>query len=173
MHIKVRHELKQGRYDWFRPFYGTPYQSEMIKANRELQMMIDNGSIIRGGGKHKNAKSGRILTFQGNQPIFIQITPCEKTYESVNSKGLPFIEYEYTDSPYSVRDRIEWIKNIPSRYRYESHLFNLVVNRFLLLRIVSKEDHEQQMNAPNRRIANNFHLLLIGTVLQQKDCGTH
>ena len=54
MHLKVRHELKNGRYDWFRPIFNTNIQDSMIKANIELQEVIDNGGIIRGSTKLRN-----------------------------------------------------------------------------------------------------------------------
>lgn len=117
MHIKVRHELKNGRYDWFRPLYGTSIQNEMVKANRELQMMIDNGSILRGSNQTKHSKEGRILTFQANLPITIQLSAQEKIYESVDKKGSPFVEYDYNDGGNSNQDRIEWVKNNPNKYR--------------------------------------------------------
>jgi len=46
--LKIREELKQGRYDWFRPVYNLNFTESMIKANKELQCVIDNGSLLRG-----------------------------------------------------------------------------------------------------------------------------
>ena len=48
MHIIFRNELKTARYDWFKPIYSTPLHNAMIKANRELQIVKDNGGFLRG-----------------------------------------------------------------------------------------------------------------------------
>lgn len=117
MHLKVRDELKHGRYDWFRPVYGTPFQQEMVRANRELQTVIDNGSIIRGVNALRNKREGKILTFQANEPINTQITHSERIYESINSKGQPFIEHDYTESTSTSGEHVQWIKNSPNKYR--------------------------------------------------------
>ena len=44
MHLKVRGDLKVGRYDWFKPIYGSNILEYMIKSNKELQEVIDNGN---------------------------------------------------------------------------------------------------------------------------------
>jgi hypothetical protein len=90
--------LKHGHYDWFRPVYGTNVQNEMIRANKELQTVIDSGNVVRSSsGRYK--KDGKILTFQANEPITIWVSKTEKVYESINHKGLPFIEYTISQNP--------------------------------------------------------------------------
>lgn len=68
IHIKVRGELKAGRYDWFKPIYGSNILEYMIKANKELQEVIDNGNLIRGQTTKKFLKEGKIFTKQANDP---------------------------------------------------------------------------------------------------------
>jgi hypothetical protein len=36
IHVKVRGELSNGRYDWFKPIYNSNIAEYMIKANKEL-----------------------------------------------------------------------------------------------------------------------------------------
>lgn len=121
IHIKVRHELKQGRYDWFRPFLATHYHSEMIRTNRDLQIVVDNGSIVR-GGKTRQMKAGKILTFQGNQPIMIPISASNTILESIDRKGVPFVEYDYTGA--QMKERTEWMNNSYTGYRFDLNLLN-------------------------------------------------
>lgn len=116
-HIKVRYELKHGHYDWFRPVYGTNIQNEMIRANKDLQTVIDNGSLIRNASS-KYRKDGKIFTFQANEPINLWVSRNEKVYESINHKGLPFIEYSYGKNIDDLNtDHAVWIKNSANKYR--------------------------------------------------------
>ena len=46
--MKLRAELIQGRYDWFRPIHNTYIQNLMVKSNKDLQEVRDNGALIRG-----------------------------------------------------------------------------------------------------------------------------
>lgn len=115
-HVKVRHELKCGRYDWFRPIFGTDLQEAMKKANVDLQEVLDNGSIIRGTTTTRYKREGKILTFQANEPLTIQLTPSEKVYESVDGKGQPYVEYYFTDRA-CQEERSIWVKNSLNKYR--------------------------------------------------------
>ena len=116
-HIKVRFELKHGHYDWFRPVYGTNIQNEMIKVNKELQVILDNGSIIRGSTTSRFKRDGKIFTFQANEPITIWISKKEKIYESINTKGHPFIEYGLNED-INKEEACVWIKTSPNKFRY-------------------------------------------------------
>ena len=119
-HIKVRQELKHGHYDWFRPVFGTNVQNEMIRANKELQTVIDSGNIVRSASS-RYKKDGKILTFQANEPITIWMSKTEKVYESINHKGLPFIEYTISQDPTELNKGHEiWVKNSPNKYRYKT-----------------------------------------------------
>lgn len=90
----------------------------MVKVNKELQMMIDNASIVRGSQHTKNAREGRILTFQANIPITIQINSQESIFESVNSKGLPYVEYRYhQNTTNSNLQGMDLLKNNPNKSR--------------------------------------------------------
>ena len=63
MHISFRSEIAAGRYDWFKPIYNSPILEYMVKANRELQEITDNGNLIRGQSTKKMLKEGRIFTY--------------------------------------------------------------------------------------------------------------
>lgn len=43
--------------------------NSMIKANRDLQEVKDNGIIMRGLNTNKNKKEGKIFTFQANEAV--------------------------------------------------------------------------------------------------------
>lgn len=117
-HIKVRYELKHGHYDWFRPVYGTNVQNEIIRVNKDLQVVIDNGNIVRSGNTNKSKKDGKIFTFQANESVTVWITKKEKIYESINHKGMPFIEYHLDEDPNKPStDHTVWIKNSANKYR--------------------------------------------------------
>ena len=116
-HIKVRSELKHGHYDWFRPVYGTNIQNEMIRVNKELQTVIDNGSLIRNPST-KYKKDGKIFTYQANEPVTVWISKNEKIYESINHKGLPFVEYIPGNKNEDIsNEHPVWIKNSANKYR--------------------------------------------------------
>ena len=124
MHLKVRHELRQGRYDWFRPFFGRHYQSDMIRTNRDLQTVVENSSLVR-GGKTKQFRTGKILTFRGNQQITITISSSMTIYESIDNRGFPFIEYDYSGLPNSHKERVDWAKHSSSSRR--STILSLII----------------------------------------------
>lgn len=115
-HIKLRNELKNGHYDWFRPVYGTNIQESMILANKELQTVIDNPSLIRGANTGKFRKEGKIFTFQANEPIISWISEKEKIYESIDHKGEAYIDYYFGEEACNEPHRI-WVKNNPNKYR--------------------------------------------------------
>eukprot|EP01017_Pseudomicrothorax_dubius_P034721 TRINITY_DN4789_c0_g1_i11.p1 TRINITY_DN4789_c0_g1~~TRINITY_DN4789_c0_g1_i11.p1 ORF type:complete len:569 (+),score=114.26 TRINITY_DN4789_c0_g1_i11:156-1862(+) len=144
LHIKMRHELKCGRYDWFRPIYGTDVQESMRKANRELQEVLDNGSIIRGTTTTRYKREGKILTFQANEPLTIWLSPSEKVFESIDNKGQPFVEYYYSEEA-SREERTIWVKNSLNKYR-----------------TYSIDDYEKYINAPNLKIIKDFHIMILG-----------
>ena len=117
-HIKVRFELKHGHYDWFRPVYGTNIQNEIIRVNKDLQTIIDNGSLIRSANNPKFKRDGKIFTFQANEPVTLWITKKEKLYESINHKGMPFIEYNFEEDPNNPSSSSEiWVKNSANKFR--------------------------------------------------------
>lgn len=94
IHLQAREELKNGRYDWFKPIYGTGIERSMIKANKDLQVVVDNGHRIRGHAPKKFMKEGRIFTFQGNEPLSYPGDQQEVfVKEDIDKKGAPFIEY--------------------------------------------------------------------------------
>lgn len=47
MNMKFRADIISGRYDWFRPIHNTHVSNGMIKANKELQEVKDNGNLVR------------------------------------------------------------------------------------------------------------------------------
>lgn len=58
----------------------------MIKANKDLQDVIDNGHIIRGHAPKKYMKEGKVFTRQGNEPInysFVEST----VHENIDQNG--------------------------------------------------------------------------------------
>jgi hypothetical protein len=116
-HIRLRHELKNGRYDWYRPIHGTSVQDSMIIANRELQEVVDNGGLVRGVTNNKNKKDGKILTFQANDSLNYLLFPKERVSESINDKGDPYVEYTYGEENVK-REPVIWIKNSANSYRY-------------------------------------------------------
>jgi hypothetical protein len=87
MHLEVREELKNGRYDWFKPIYGTNIEATMIKANKELQEVIDNGHLVRGHAPKKFMREGKIFTFQGNEPLTYWTEELECIHEDIDNKG--------------------------------------------------------------------------------------
>lgn len=115
-HIKLRNELKNGHYDWFRPVYNTNLQESMIAANKELQTVIDNNNLIRGTNTSKFKKEGKIFTFQANEPIVSWLSNGEKLIESIDQKGEAFADYYYGEE--SCREfKKNWLKNNPNKYR--------------------------------------------------------
>ena len=122
-HIKVKNELKNGHYDWFRPVYGTNIQESMISANKELQIVIDNSNLVRGTNTSKFKKEGKIFTFQTNEPITSWISNNEKIYESIDHKGEAYIDHFYGEDVCNESHKV-WIKNNPNKYRY---IYRLVI----------------------------------------------
>lgn len=60
-HLKVRAELIKGKYDWYRPIYNINHIThDMVKANRDLQEIKDNGAIDRGVTTKSFKKEGKI-----------------------------------------------------------------------------------------------------------------
>ena len=117
-HLKVRYELKHGHYDWFRPIYGTNIQNEIIRVNKDLQTVVDNGSLVRTSNMQKYKRDGKIFTFQANEPVTIWLSKEEKLYESINHKGMPFVEYSLDEDPNNPStEHVVWIKNSANKYR--------------------------------------------------------
>ena len=145
-HVKVRYELKHGHYDWFRPVYGTNIQNEIIRVNKELQNVVDNGSLVRSANNPKYKRDGKVFTFQANEPVTLWITQNEKIHESINHKGLPFLEYSYNEDPQNPStENPVWVKNSANKYR-----------------TYANEDYEQYIKSPNLHIRASFHFMLIG-----------
>ena len=71
MNVKVRMEMKRGRYDWFKPINDSNIEESMMTANRNLQEVVDNGHLIRGHAPKKYTKDGKIFTYQVFIPSFI------------------------------------------------------------------------------------------------------
>ena len=88
----------------------------MILANKELQTVIDNLSLIRGANTGKFRKEGKIFTFQANEPIISWISEKEKIYESIDHKGEAYIDYYFGEEACNEQHRI-WVKNNPNKYR--------------------------------------------------------
>lgn len=150
MHIKVRNELKVGRYDWFKPIYGSNVCEYMIKANKDLQEVIDNGNLIRGQTTKKMLKEGKIFTYQSNDPIALNIGQNDRIYESIDHKGVPYVHYTFDDEeePKTSAGDPEkdiWVKSSTNK------------NRCYAL-----EDYEIYVNSPNLEVRNQFHLMFIG-----------
>jgi len=145
-HVKVRYELKHGHYDWFRPVYGTNIQNEIIRVNKDLQNVVDNGSLVRSANNQKFKRDGKVFTQQANEPVTLWITRNEKIYESINHKGLPFLEYSYNEDPENPNtEHTVWVKNSANKYR-----------------TYANEDYEQYIKSPNLHIRTSFHFMLIG-----------
>lgn len=115
--VKVKFEMKNGHYDWFRPVYSTNLQEGMITANKELQTVLDNPNIIRGVNTAKFKKFGKILTFQANEPFITWITVNEKVYESIDRKGESYYDYHFGDDP-TISMKKMWVKNNPNKYKF-------------------------------------------------------
>jgi hypothetical protein len=141
MHIKLRNELKNGRYDWFKPIYGSSIEEYMIKSNKDLQEVIDNGNMIRGQTTKKMLKEGKVFTFQANVPIMYQVNPHLNVYENIDQKGTPFVEYSYD----SVNPKEPWHKSTSNKQRTYAY-----------------EDFIRHINSPNLKIKDTFHLIFIG-----------
>lgn len=88
MHLNVREELMYGRYDWFKPIYATNIEATMVKANKDLQEVIDNGHLVRGHASKKFMKEGKIFTFQGNEPLTYWTSETECIHEDIDNKGI-------------------------------------------------------------------------------------
>lgn len=141
MHIKVRNELKNGRYDWFKPIYGSTIEEYMIKANKELQEVIDNGNLIRGQTTKKMLKEGKIFTFQANVPISYNVNGKVNVYENIDQKGIPFVEYSYG----CANPKELWHKSTSNKQRTYAY-----------------EDFIRHINSPNLKIKDTFHLMFVG-----------
>jgi hypothetical protein len=141
MHTKVRNELRNGRYDWFKPIYGSNIEEYMIKANKELQEVINNGNLIRGQTTKKMLKEGKVFTFQANVPLSYNINSRVSVYENIDQKGVPFVEYSY-DSP---NPKELWNKSSSNKQRTYAY-----------------EDFIRHINSPNLKIKDTFHLMFLG-----------
>lgn len=144
MHLSVREELLRGRYDWFKPIYGTNIEPTMTKSNKELQEVIDNGHLIRGHASKKFMKEGKIFTFQGNEPLTYWIGPNECVHEDIDNKGRPYVEYIYNSSEENPKIE-QWVKFSEDKFR-----------------TFTRDDCDQYVNAPNLQIRNSFHLFFFG-----------
>ena len=71
MHLRVRDDMKNGRFDWFRPFFNSHMQAPMVESNRNLQIVKDNGSLVRGSNTVRFKREGKIFTFQANESVSI------------------------------------------------------------------------------------------------------
>ena len=144
MHLKVREELLCGRYDWFKPIYGTNIEASMIKANKDLQEVIDNGHLVRGHASKKFMKEGKIFTFQGNEPLTYWTDEQECVHEDIDNKGRPYVEYIYNSA--DEMPKIEqWVKCSEDKFR-----------------TFTREDCDLYVNAPNLQIRSTFHLFFFG-----------
>jgi len=141
MHLKVRCELSNGRYDWFKPIYGSSIQEYMIKANKELQEVVDNGNLIRGQTTKKMHKEGKILTYQANEPIQYSINQELHVYENIDQKGQVFVEYSFGP----IGSISNWVKSTSNKNR-----------------IYCKEDYDKYITSPNLLMKHDFHLIIIG-----------
>lgn len=144
MHLKVREELLCGRYDWFKPIYATNIEASMIKANKELQEVIDNGHLVRGHASKKYMKEGKIFTFQGNEPLTYWTEEHECVHEDIDNKGRPYVEYIYNSKEETPKIE-QWVKCSEEKFR-----------------TFTREDCDLYVNAPNLQIRNNFHLFFFG-----------
>jgi hypothetical protein len=144
MHLKVREELMCGRYDWFKPIYGTNIEASMIKANKDLQEVIDNGHLVRGHASKKFMKEGKIFTFQGNEPLTYWTSENECVHEDIDNKGRPYVEYIYNSNDESPKIE-QWVKCSEDKFR-----------------TFTREDCDSYVNAPNLLIRSNFHLFFFG-----------
>lgn len=141
MHVKVRGELSNGRFDWFKPIYNSNICEYMIKANKELQEVIDNGNLLRGQTTKKMLKEGRIFTYQANEVVKYQIDNEHSVLENIDQKGVPFVEYSYNQE---VSEDL-WTKSTTNKHR-----------------TYTKEDYDKYINSPNLMIRDTFHLIIMG-----------
>jgi hypothetical protein len=141
MHVKVRGELSNGRYDWFKPIYNSSIAEYMIKANKELQEVIDNGNLLRGQTTKKMLKEGRIFTYQANEIVKYQIDKDLSVLENIDQRGVPFVEYSYGQES----NECLWTKSTSNKHR-----------------TYTKEDYDKYINSPNLMIRDTFHLIVMG-----------
>lgn len=115
-HLKFRFDLRDGRYDWFRPIYNTHLQDTFIKVNKDLMEISINSKIQRSYAQSKNAREGRLLSTSNTEPIVIWLSNSEKMLEHVTNKGEFFVEYSFGEEN-CCKDSISWIKNSPKSAR--------------------------------------------------------
>lgn len=146
MHIKYRHELKRGKYDWFKPICDSNIEDAMTKANRELQEVVDNGHLIRGHAPKKFTKEGKIFTFQANDEMTYRMD--EETYmrEDCDHNGEPFVEYIF-DCPIG-----EEISKLEKWVVYDENK----------IRNYNESEYLSYVNMPNLEVKNNFQTFLFG-----------
>lgn len=114
--LKVKFELKNGHYDWFRPVFATNIQDPMIAANKELQIVLDNPNLIRGVNTSRFLKNGKIFTFQANEPMGTWISNSEKILESIDRKGESYYDYYFSDSSSNEMEKV-WTKNNGNKFK--------------------------------------------------------
>ena len=107
VHIKMRNNLKEGRYDWFKPIFGTSLENTIIKANKNLQEVDDNGHLVRGQASKKYMKEGKIFTFQANDPRTYNDENGYFVREDIDTDGKPFIEYTFDGEE---TEKQHWVK---------------------------------------------------------------
>ncbi|KRX09647.1 hypothetical protein PPERSA_09317 [Pseudocohnilembus persalinus] len=146
INLKLRNDLLNGRYDWFRPIHNCHIQNGMIKANKELQEVKDNGAYVRTALNMKHKKEGKILTYQGNQMVQIWVNTENKTVETLDREGQSYIEYIYGEANCQRKDR-KWEENSLNHYR-----------------IYTEQEYTKFINSPCLKagLQNNFDLFIIG-----------
>jgi len=146
MHIKFRHELKRGKYDWFKPICDSNIEDSMTKANRELQEVVDNGHLIRGHAPKKFTKEGKIFTFQANDAMAYRMDEETFVREDVDHNGEPFVEYIF-DCPIGeeTTKSEKWIV-------YDENK----------IRNYNESEYLNYVNMPNLEVKNNFQIFLFG-----------
>ena len=115
-HLKFRFDVRDGRYDWFRPIHNTHLQDTFIKVNKDLMEISNNNGLLRSYAQSKNAREGRLLSIQNTEPITLWLSNEEKMLEYVNNKGEFFVEFSFGEEN-CKRETVSWIKNSPKTAR--------------------------------------------------------
>lgn len=154
MHIKFRYELKRGRYDWFKPIYGTNIEESMIKANRDLQEIVDNGHLVRGHAPKKFTKDGRIFTYQANDDMYYWMNDNLCIREDMDHKGDPFVEYIFNSNKENF-DIAKTNNDEPSTVKW-------VKSEEKNIRSYNDQEFLSHISMPNLNVKNNFQLFFMG-----------
>ena len=104
-------------------------------------------------------KEGKIFTYQSNDPLAFNIGPHEQIYESIDHKGVPYVNYTFDDSGnLKLFNKIG--ENIKTAADYEKEIW--VKSSTNKNRCYALEDYEVYVNSPNLEVRNQFHLMFIG-----------